>query len=163
MKLFRIASAVLISLASVSPADACFSFHRHRARRQSAQRPAYRVPAAPSPAFQSVPATPPRAYATAQSSGSALDAVNAVRAQHGLRPLAYDPSLAATARANSSHGVVDHFHHWNGLEAVAGGTDLNGSIGLWLASPAHRAIILSPTATAAAVETVGSVTTFQAR
>jgi uncharacterized protein YkwD len=75
--------------------------------------------------------------------------------------LALDPALASTARANSAAGFGHHGFH-RGFEAVALSGSVQSALSLWLASPPHRAILLSPT-TRGAIVTVNGVTTLQTR
>jgi uncharacterized protein YkwD len=98
-------------------------------------------------------------------------AINKVRAAHGLRPVAPSPRLHWAARWHSSDMLVrDYFGHtsptgstlyqrivssgfrtdgaWMAGETLAWGTGLSGDpasvVHMWLQSPEHRAILLSP-------------------
>lgn len=87
--------------------------------------------------------------------------LNAVRAQYGRAPLAYDPALASLAAANSSLGF-GHNGVFSGYEAVAMGT-LGSAEAQWMSSPAHLAVLLAPGVRTYGIACVGNVTTFTAR
>jgi uncharacterized protein YkwD len=98
----------------------------------------------------------------ASSEATLLQAVNATRQAHGLRPLRVDPLLRTAARSWSgsllranafTHGdFTDRMKafHVYGLagENLAWGTGSYARAGsvvaMWLASPGHRANLLSP-------------------
>ena len=81
--------------------------------------------------------------------------VNAIRARHGLHALAYDPNLSAWARQNNaaqSRRGLGH-HVMSGCPQISAGTqDPSYAANMWLASPAHRAYLLSRTATVAGID-----------
>lgn len=87
--------------------------------------------------------------------------LNAVRAQYGRAPLAYDPALASLAAANSSRG----FGHWGfnpGRENVGAGP-LGRVAAMWLSSPAHAAALLDPNVRSYGIACVNGCWTFNAR
>ena len=92
-----------------------------------------------------------------------IRAVNAVRGQHGLRPLAVDLRLERAARAHSrtmirrgsfAHGDVRRRLAAVGVRGRIYGENLAWGVGssarasavvrMWLASPSHRANLLRP-------------------
>ena len=93
-----------------------------------------------------------------------LAAMNGARAQYGLAPLKADGALNAAASAHSadlaSRGVLDHVGGdgatllqrllrvgWHGTmagEDLAVGYGPKATVQAWLASPGHRANLLSP-------------------
>jgi uncharacterized protein YkwD len=100
-----------------------------------------------------------------------FQAINRVRRSHGLRPVMPSPRLHHAARAHSADMLArDYFAHtsptgstlyqrilrsgfvtygaWSAGETLAWGTgsygDPAGVISMWLRSPEHRAILLSP-------------------
>jgi uncharacterized protein YkwD len=92
-----------------------------------------------------------------------LRQMNALRAQHGLPPLRFDPHLQRAARAHSHEMLAANvFRHgafgWRMVEFdvrariagenIAWGTGFFGSpariVAAWLASPEHRANLLRP-------------------
>jgi uncharacterized protein YkwD len=94
---------------------------------------------------------------------SVLGQVNAVRAAHGLRPLAVDTKLARAARAYSAtllrtdsftHGALGPRLSGYGVRGPLFGENLAWGVGsrasarsivrAWLASPGHRANLLRP-------------------
>lgn len=106
-----------------------------------------------------------------QVQSALLDQVNVLRTGHGLRRLTFSPALTAAANAHSSEmarlGYFSHnsangssfstrigrfyplrgFHSWTvGENLVWGGPDISAlrAFKLWLASPPHRANLLSP-------------------
>lgn len=106
----------------------------------------------------------PLSYPVQHQAAPAADAsgfvpwLNGVRAQRGLRPVAWDANLAAWAVANSQsgtyHGVmVGRRQNW-------GWGSLGAVRSMWLASPAHAAALLDPTITRVGLGAWGSVWTF---
>jgi uncharacterized protein YkwD len=114
------------------------------------------------------PASPAKTNATTTA---LLDKINEVRAEHGLRPVAFDAHLARAAKTHSSDMVArDYFLHESGPggegfdrrigrfwhpagnvsmgEILAWGSGTYASpaaaVRQWLNSPPHRAILLSP-------------------
>jgi len=108
-------------------------------------------------------ALPATASRRSEPESRLLDAVNAARLAHGLRPLRVDPTLTRAARAHTidmlerdyfAHGAfarrMAQFH----IQAARIGEDLAWGNGVWaqatavvrewLASPAHRANVLDP-------------------
>ncbi len=94
---------------------------------------------------------------------SVIQAVNQVRVQHGLRPLAVDLRLERAARAHSrrmirsgsfAHGNVQRRLAAVGVRGRIYGENLAWGVGssahaaavvrMWLASPPHRANLLRP-------------------
>jgi uncharacterized protein YkwD len=100
-----------------------------------------------------------------------FQAINRVRRAHGLRPVVPSPRLHNAARAHSADMLArDYFAHtsptgstlferilrsgfvtygsWSAGETLAWGTGTyaspSGVISMWLHSPEHRAILLSP-------------------
>jgi uncharacterized protein YkwD len=91
-----------------------------------------------------------------------LRAVNATRAAHGLRPLRLDPRLESAARSWSASLLRENIFthgdfparmrafHVGGLSgenlawASGSGATPQSVLGMWLASPGHRANLLKP-------------------
>ena len=98
-------------------------------------------------------------------------AINDVRRAHGLRPVAASPRLHWAARHHSNDMVVHHYFahtspygstlygrimssgfltygYWEAGETLAWGTGFDGTpagvVQMWMHSPEHRAILLSP-------------------
>jgi uncharacterized protein YkwD len=85
--------------------------------------------------------------------------INDVRAQHGLHPLRESDSLTSSA-GRYSHWLManDTFRHLSSIQASSRFAMLGealewhsgrrfsvrGTVGRWMASPSHRAIVLSP-------------------
>jgi uncharacterized protein YkwD len=96
------------------------------------------------------------------SRGSLLQAVNAARTSHGLQPLHLDPELERAAQAHTlemlrgntfSHGdfsgrmAAFHLHGALGENLAWGSGRYSRAqtiVGMWLASPGHRANLLRP-------------------
>jgi uncharacterized protein YkwD len=112
-----------------------------------------------------VPATSPAQGA--DEAAAVIRAINAQRAANGLSPVKRDGSLAALARAHSTHMVAhQRFSHdgfgkrirrsawarrrssWAAAETLAWGTGRRGTpagvVAAWMQSPKHRAIVLDP-------------------
>ena len=106
-------------------------------------------------------AAPASARPASTSVSSLLAAVNSTRASHGLAAVRIDVRLARVARAHSadmlrrnyfSHGSFSARVRASGArgpvfgETLAWGTAATPQwiIGQWLASPAHRAVLLRP-------------------
>jgi len=68
-----------------------------------------------------------------------LNLVNQHRANHGLVPLSWDENCAAYAALNN--GVHDPQSIY-GMQTWAGVTDFVSAFNMWVASPAHNAILL---------------------
>jgi uncharacterized protein YkwD len=68
-----------------------------------------------------------------------LNLVNQHRANHGLGPLSWDQTCAAYAALNN--GVHDPQSIY-GMQTWAGVTDFVSAFNMWVASPAHNAILL---------------------
>lgn len=92
--------------------------------------------------------------------------LNSVRAQYGLRPVAYDAGLSGWASANNSaqqsrglgHHVMGPARRQNSAIGSA------GSIGSqWMNSPAHRAALLDPSISSIGISGSGQYWTFNAR
>jgi uncharacterized protein YkwD len=92
-------------------------------------------------------------------------AVNALRVRHDLQPLVLDERLRATARSHTRDMIRrGYFAHRNYAQRIAGARAPGNWVGevlgwtvdrddavptiveLWLESPTHRAIVLSPAA-----------------
>ncbi len=95
-----------------------------------------------------------------------LDAINGVRADHGLPPLVPNEALTQAARYHANdladHNLTGHTssngmspldrldgvcYHWMGMGEIAGygyGGDVDRMMDGWMNSPGHRDIILSP-------------------
>ena len=98
-------------------------------------------------------------------------AINNVRRTHGLRPVAASPRLHWAARHHSNDMVLHHYFahtspygstlygrimssgfltygYWEAGETLAWGTGFDGTpagvVQMWMHSPEHRAILLSP-------------------
>lgn len=128
-----------------------------------AQCPNGRCPAPEQYAVRYVraPGAVPASYAPAdpQSFGSWL---NAVRAQYGRSPLAFDAALQRNAAINSSRGFG---HSWFGgaTRQNVGMGSLQAVQSMWLASPAHVAALLDPGITKYGLACVNGVWTYSAR
>jgi uncharacterized protein YkwD len=149
---------------AVSTADTAEAGHRRRARCAPARAFAC-YPPAPCRAVSPVYASPQAGPAYASPSGPAPDGgvlawLNGARQARGLRPLAWDASLAGLAASNSSAGF-GHFTGGGGQVVGMGG--LGAVESAWLASPSHYAILMSPRATSAGAATVGGITTINLR
>ena len=122
-----------------------------------------------------------------------LAQLNAIRAQHGLRPLRSSPRLAAAAVQHTREMAADgYFAHesadgsafWDRVAHFYGSSgygywsvgenllwsspsvDAGGALRLWMRSPEHRANILSPTwheIGIAAVHSAGAPGTYRGR
>jgi len=93
---------------------------------------------------------------------SLLQAVNAARASHGLRPLRLDTTLARAAQAHTLDMLRGNYFSHGDFSARMAAFHLRGTLGenlawgsgaygraqaivnLWLASPGHRANLLRP-------------------
>jgi uncharacterized protein YkwD len=100
-----------------------------------------------------------------------FQAINNVRRSHGLRPVAPSPRLHWAARHHSNDMLVHHYFahtspwgstlysrilssgfltygYWQAGETLAWGTGFDatpaGVVQMWMHSPEHRAILLSP-------------------
>lgn len=86
--------------------------------------------------------------------------LNGFRAQHGLRPLGYDGALEAASVANSTlqaaRRVSGHYAGGGFQVAFYGPTTLDSCCAGWVASPAHRAILLTPGLSAVGLGVVGA-------
>jgi uncharacterized protein YkwD len=106
-------------------------------------------------------AAPAGARTTSTSASSLLAAINGTRAGHGLGPVRVDVRLARIARSHSadmlrrnyfSHGRFSSRIRTSGAQGPMFGEDLAWGtaatpqwiVGQWLASPAHRAVLLRP-------------------
>lgn len=92
--------------------------------------------------------------------------LNSVRAQYGLRPVSYDPSLASWAAANNSAQASRGLGHF----VMGPATRQNAAIGSvesirsqWMNSPAHRAALLDPNISSIGLSGSGSYWTMNAR
>jgi uncharacterized protein YkwD len=107
------------------------------------------------------PASGAQAQGLSSSENSLLQTMNSVRASHGVTPLRLDVRLLRAARGHSAdmlrrqyfaHGAVAGRALAQGArgpvfgEDLAWGTGVTAQwvIGRWLASPAHRAVLLRP-------------------
>ena len=107
------------------------------------------------------PAAGAQARSLTSSEASLLQGMNSVRASHGLAPLRVDVRLLRAARGHSAdmlrrqyfaHGSVAGRALAQGARGPVFGEDLAWATGLtpqwvvsqWLASPAHRAVMLRP-------------------
>ena len=142
----QIVAALVVLLALASTAAAQCPGNRCR---RAPVRWSYRVAPAPAPpsAVYGVPAAGTAVAAT--QPGDFLAAVNAYRAGHGLRALAFDANLAAFAAANNGWQAVRGLGHHvnpNAYQVAAAGPGLSPAAALasWHGSPAHRAILLNP-------------------
>ena len=91
--------------------------------------------------------------------------LNGVRAQRGLGPVSYDPSLSAWANANNSQqNALGLGHHVMGpARRQNSAMGSFGSIGSqWLASPAHAAALLDPSIRVIGIAGMGAYWTFNA-
>jgi uncharacterized protein YkwD len=115
-----------------------------------------------------------RSRPDASTAPALLSAVNAVRAAHGLSPVAVSTGLSQAAEAHTrdmlsrqyfdhasgpggeafAHRVLRFFHPRSGArlgELLAWGTGTHGgaqaTVRDWLASPPHRTLLLSPSFT----------------
>ena len=114
------------------------------------------VYAAPQGAVQSVPSIQGVDYGF----GAWL---NSIRAQYGRGPVAFDSSLAAEASANNGQQLARGLgHHYRGrgrLQNVGWG-GISTVSSMWMASPAHRAALLSPSITTFGFSVDGDFCTF---
>lgn len=89
-----------------------------------------------------------------QSVGAFVAAANAIRVRYGLRPLREDASLVRGAEIQvstcRSRGALVH---GTGVDEILAQnqTGFDAALTQWLASPAHRALLLSPSFTMAGV------------
>ena len=107
------------------------------------------------------PAAGAQARTLSNSEASLLQTMNSVRTSHGLAPLRVDIRLLRAARGHSAdmlnrqyfaHGSVAGRALAQGARGPVFGEDLAWATGLtaqwvvdhWLASPAHRAVMLRP-------------------
>ena len=107
------------------------------------------------------PAAGAQARSLTSSEASLLQGMNSVRTSHGLAPLRVDVRLLRAARGHSAdmlrrqyfaHGSVAGRALAQGARGPVFGEDLAWATGLtvqwvvsqWLASPAHRAVLLRP-------------------
>jgi uncharacterized protein YkwD len=79
---------------------------------------------------------------------SILERTNAERVRYGLAPLAIDPNLENTARAQAAwmtnNRIMQH-GNWGVAENIAmGQQSAEEALGSWMASSGHRANILNP-------------------
>ena len=104
------------------------------------------------------PGLVPAAATAAPAEPAMVDAINAARARHGLRPLRLAPSLARSSRAFAGHLMrTDYFGHAARIRASPRFRALGEILALhtsprphrrwtvsrWMNSPGHRAVILS--------------------
>jgi uncharacterized protein YkwD len=106
-------------------------------------------------------AAPAGARTSSTSAASLLAAINGTRAGHGLPPVQVDVRLVRAARSHSadmlrrnyfSHGSFSTRIRTSGARGPMFGEDLAWGtaatpqwiVGQWLASPAHRAVLLRP-------------------
>ena len=97
--------------------------------------------------------------ANSRAEAKMVQAINQVRAQHGLGGLRSSSSLAGSAGRYSRWLLAnDTFRHLSSIQASSqfamlgealewhGGRrfDVRGTLNRWMGSPAHRAIVLSP-------------------
>jgi len=68
-----------------------------------------------------------------------LNLVNQHRANHGLGPLSWDENCAAYAALNNGVHDPQSIH---GMQVWAGASDFVSAFNMWVASPAHNAILL---------------------
>ncbi|MFN8392830.1 MAG: CAP domain-containing protein [Bdellovibrionota bacterium] len=105
--------------------------------------------------------------------GDFLVRLNNVRAQAGLRPVSFDPNLAAKCRNNnieqSNRQSVGHFwHDYSCGQCAAFGSSNQHVIDQWLGSyhdmngviGGHRAMLLHPDSTVIGIDRVGGYWTF---
>jgi uncharacterized protein YkwD len=105
------------------------------------------------------PATAAASTANERAETDMVRAINAVRAQHGLSAMRKSPSLTGSAERYSRWLMAnDTFGHLSSIQAsnrfsLLGEAlewhsgrrfDVRGTLNRWLASPGHRAIVLSP-------------------
>ena len=88
------------------------------------------------------------------------EALNGLRAQRGLRPVAYDPRITAHAERNNqlqrSYGLG---HHWLGGLAQCVGVgmfDMGSVLRAWTMSPGHAAILFDPSLTSVGYHQLGT-------
>ncbi len=101
----------------------------------------------------------PAAGVARKSPSPMVDRINMVRMAHSLRPARYSPSLSASSSSFAHHlAGTQQFAHGSRIMAsnrfstlseilaVTGGWKVRRgkTLRLWLESPAHRAVILSP-------------------
>lgn len=112
-------------------------------------------------------AQPTQSYA-AQPAQSGADptgmvgTLNGIRARHGLPAVSYDPNAAHAAAINNGQQAARGVgHHYTGgyAQNSAMGSDIWG---MWMNSPAHRAMILNPNLKSAGGATNGAYSTLNA-
>ena len=94
--------------------------------------------------------------------------INRIRAQRGLRQLAYDQSLANWAAQNNAGQLRAGYssHHTNpGAYQVAfvGPATADAAVNGWLSSPAHASVLLNPNVTTIGVAMTGNAWTANLR
>jgi uncharacterized protein YkwD len=100
--------------------------------------------------------------ATAAPPPAALAWLNGQRTARGLRPLAWDPALAADAARNSAMGLG----HWTrnfGRGQVVGWGPLAAVEALWISDGPHYRILMDPRLTSAGFGAAGNVATIDVR
>ena len=94
-----------------------------------------------------------------QSTDYGINILNTIRANYGLSPVAYDPGATEASRINNnislSRGLGHHFTSGYLQNSAGGGNPWS----MWMASPAHRALILNPNLRSAGYSTNGSYST----
>lgn len=109
-------------------------------------QPVYRVmvPAQTAPVIQGVSYAPTYAAPTADSPATFLALLNAARAQAGRPPLAWDQNAANLAATNAGIHTRSSMLPYGG-QCWYGGSGYTAAFYAWMASPAHRAILMNAT------------------
>lgn len=94
--------------------------------------------------------------------------INAVRAQYGLAPLAYDVNMEAWAAVNNQHQRAHGMGHYvvapaTRQNAAWNYADVGAVVQAWMLSPGHRDAILDRTVTTIGVAWDGVYWTMNAR
>lgn len=129
---------LLIAAATLAQYAPCPNGQCSRAPQYAyAYRPAYTTPYRP--AVVAVTTTTTATY-LADTPAAFLAELNAYRAQYGRPPLAWDPRLAACAARNDA--IHAPGSSCGASQCWAGVRSYRQALGMWLRSPAHRAILL---------------------
>lgn len=144
-----VAFAILASLFAVTsaraqatcrPGTACYAAQTQPVRYVQVQPVRY-VQAAP--ATVTYQATQTITY-QGDDPASFLAALNAHRARYGRGPVGWDPNLAAWAASNNGVHAA-HSMHGRAGQCWAGTRSYMHALRMWIASPAHNAILLNAT------------------
>jgi uncharacterized protein YkwD len=174
--------ALAIVAVVASPADACLFGRRTVHNRSCAvlgvQTTTYAVPQAQAPCAANVYAAPQAiptsqtttttqtTYQTIEQTDVFVVKLNQHRARWGLRAVARDAELCASARSNNLMQAVRGLGHWvmgGGMQCAAMAPTPDAALGMWLSSPSHAAILLSPSIQFIGFDAVSSWSTANCR